>query len=201
MNPSVKKRARRLLATPPHHRSEPWSTNYVTAKLLAYSLGLTEDPVSDRDFAHAYDPGRSNTSDFPSEARHVPLALARVLQLLHDGRKDEAEALLGELEEPQPDPVPDEAPQPLDTPPEPPETEDAPLGADAEVVQPDGGDQGPATETPLPSDFPMRDVLAGAGFTTLEATKAAKDSDLLALSGIGGAKLSLIRAAVAEAEG
>lgn len=47
----------------------------------------------------------------------------------------------------------------------------------------------------LPADFPERDLLIGTPFTTLEAIKAASDEVLLAIDGIGPAKLKAIRAA------
>ena len=46
----------------------------------------------------------------------------------------------------------------------------------------------------LPADFPERDLLIGTTFTSLEALKAATDEELLAVDGIGPAKLKAIRA-------
>ncbi len=55
-------------------------------------------------------------------------------------------------------------------------------------------DRGAApTATPLPDDFPSREILVAAGFTTMEGARAASDEALLALDGIGPATLQKIR--------
>lgn len=69
-------------------------------------------------------------------------------------------------------------------------------------VDPNGADLGPAPKAgeaqpaPLPDDFPERELLIGTAFKTLEALKAASDEELLAVDGIGPAKLKAIRAAL-----
>lgn len=51
-------------------------------------------------------------------------------------------------------------------------------------------------ETPLPEDFPAAELLAGAGFGTVEAVSGASDEDLRAINGIGPATLGDIREAL-----
>lgn len=50
--------------------------------------------------------------------------------------------------------------------------------------------------TPLPDDFPVRDLLIAGGITTIEAVREATDKDLRALKGIGPAAVRDIRAAL-----
>lgn len=57
-----------------------------------------------------------------------------------------------------------------------------------------GGDE--ATPTPLPDDFPGRTLLVGAGYTTVEAVRAASDEELLAIRGVGRKLLEQIRHAL-----
>ena len=52
----------------------------------------------------------------------------------------------------------------------------------------------PRPAASLPEDFPERDLILGTPFTTLEAISAASDEELLAVDGIGPAKLKAIRA-------
>lgn len=189
-------RSRRLLATRPQWRREPWGTNYVTAALLAYALGITDECPTDEAFARAYKPGHTTRADFPTEARHTPLALARVLALRRQGRDAEADALLNGTPAPSA-PEPSPAPEPA--------REEPPV-ATAEVtteVIPDAlvEDPAPSTATPLPAAFPERDRLTAAGYTTLEAVEAASDTVLRAVNGIGPAKVSLIRAALTRERG
>jgi hypothetical protein len=54
----------------------------------------------------------------------------------------------------------------------------------------------PAKADSLPDDFPERDLILGTQWKTVEALKAATDDDLLAVEGIGPAKLRAIRAAL-----
>lgn len=51
------------------------------------------------------------------------------------------------------------------------------------------------TSGELAADFPSREILAAAGYKTLEQVKGATDEQLLALDGIGPAKLEQIRKA------
>ena len=58
--------------------------------------------------------------------------------------------------------------------------------------------QGAGANTPdaagdLPPDYPARDLLLDAGFTTVAKVAAATDSDLTAISGIGKATVAQIR--------
>lgn len=48
----------------------------------------------------------------------------------------------------------------------------------------------------LPANFPERDLLIGTAFKTLDTVKAATDEELLAVDGIGPAKLKAIRDAL-----
>lgn len=48
----------------------------------------------------------------------------------------------------------------------------------------------------LPEDFPHRELLAGTPYNTKEALRAASDDDILAVKGIGEAKLGEIREAL-----
>lgn len=48
--------------------------------------------------------------------------------------------------------------------------------------------------TPLPDDFPRRDKLLEAGYTTVEQVAELSDDDLMAVDGIGKASLAEIRA-------
>lgn len=50
--------------------------------------------------------------------------------------------------------------------------------------------------TPLPDDFPGRALLVGAGYTTVEAVRAASDEELLAIRGVGKRLLEQIRHAL-----
>jgi|ERR1051325_642130 hypothetical protein len=50
-------------------------------------------------------------------------------------------------------------------------------------------------DSDLPEDFPMRELLAESGYASIEAVKAASDEDLLAIDGIGDARLKDIRKA------
>ncbi len=76
-------------------------------------------------------------------------------------------------------------------------------------VDPNGVDLGPAPKgkaekvedsstnpASLPDDFPERDLLIGTAFKSTEALNAATDEDLLAVDGIGPAKLKAIREAL-----
>jgi len=54
----------------------------------------------------------------------------------------------------------------------------------------------PATITLLPTGFPARMELMGAGFNSVENTSAATDEQLLAVSGVGASTLAKIRAAL-----
>jgi hypothetical protein len=47
----------------------------------------------------------------------------------------------------------------------------------------------------LPADFPYGEILAGSRFATLSAIRAASDEELLAVDGIGEARLKEIRKA------
>lgn len=53
-----------------------------------------------------------------------------------------------------------------------------------------------ASASDLPEDFPERDLILGTQFTSVDALNAASDDDLLAVDGIGPAKLKAIRAAL-----
>lgn len=55
----------------------------------------------------------------------------------------------------------------------------------------------PSTTTELPSDFPALSELTAAGYEFVEQVAFVSDAILLAISGIGAAKLVLIRAALA----
>lgn len=65
-------------------------------------------------------------------------------------------------------------------------------------LSPDGAPEGgkAADTDAVPDGFPGRDALAAGGFTTLSAIRAAKDSDLDKVTGIGPATLKEIRAAL-----
>jgi len=54
----------------------------------------------------------------------------------------------------------------------------------------------PEPTSDLPEDFPERDLILGTQFKSLDALNAASDDDLLAVDGIGPAKLKAIRAAL-----
>jgi len=55
--------------------------------------------------------------------------------------------------------------------------------------------QAPVAEVQLPDDFPEAERLRAAGFRTLGAVREATDEDLLAVDGVGKARLETIRAA------
>ncbi len=201
-------RAARLAGVRPYFRRAPWGINAVTADLLAYVLGLREEPVSDADFRTVHAPGNPHRSDFITDAQQVPLELARVLALLAEGRDKEAADLLGATITrasaiPADDDPDDEDVDPNATPPEggegdPPADPDS--GTSQEEVVPATGEVvAPPTETPLPADFPEHGTLTAAGFATIESVMAATDADLRTIDGIGPAKLSLIRAAILAA--
>lgn len=61
----------------------------------------------------------------------------------------------------------------------------------------DGGAEpaGGAAGGDLPDDFPARELLTGAGFTTLDAVRSASDEALLEINGIGDKRLQEIREA------
>lgn len=48
----------------------------------------------------------------------------------------------------------------------------------------------------IPEDFPYAALLSGGGYKTAEALRAASDEDLLAIDGIGEARLKEIRQAL-----
>lgn len=195
-------RAHRLLRTVPHRRSEPWGANFVTAQLLAYALGVREEPVSDAMYHTVARRARYDRSDYPTEAKQVPLALARVLALAREGRDEEAAQLLGaafpglKAFDLPPEPVePVEQSEPIPEP-APAEVQDAGPAGSTEVVPEPEADEVPGSETPLPATFPERDLLDRHGYSTLEAIARATDMELRAINGLGPAKVSLIRAAL-----
>lgn len=55
---------------------------------------------------------------------------------------------------------------------------------------------GPEDADDLPEDFPERDLILGTQWTTVSALNAASDEELLAVDGIGPAKLKAIRTAL-----
>lgn len=79
-----------------------------------------------------------------------------------------------------------------------------------EPAEEEEGDDGPAGEeeesgatvqfgsggTPLGNDFPANQLLSGAGLRTVEAVAEATDDELLAIDGIGPARLEDIRQAI-----
>jgi hypothetical protein len=68
----------------------------------------------------------------------------------------------------------------------------------------DGSDPKAAVGGPVPPHelhavgAPARRALAGAGFTTWDAVAAASDADLLALHGVGGRALTILREGPAQ---
>lgn len=52
----------------------------------------------------------------------------------------------------------------------------------------------------LPEDFPARDLLEDAGFTTLEQVSALSEAELIAIKGIGKATANVIKQAIMEAQ-
>ncbi|MFW6079537.1 MAG: hypothetical protein ACODAE_07950 [Gemmatimonadota bacterium] len=69
---------------------------------------------------------------------------------------------------------------------------------DGRIVVPERGTEAPGRGVDgLPDDFPARDLLVGAGLTAPAAVDEAPDEDLLAIKGLGPAKLDEIRAALA----
>jgi hypothetical protein len=189
-------RSRRLLATRPQWRREPWGSNFVTAALLSYALGLTDEPVTDEAFARAYRAAHPSRSDFPTEARYTPLGLARVLALRREGRDEEADALLHGATITQAAPL-DPTPEPAGEP-EPVVTAEVTVEV---VPEAPVEESAPSTVTPIPEGFPERERLEEASVTTLEQIEAMTDADLLALPGVGRARVSLIRAAVMRERG
>jgi hypothetical protein len=50
--------------------------------------------------------------------------------------------------------------------------------------------------TPLPETFPHRELLEGAGFSTVEKVRAATDEELISIDGVGASRLKEIRKAL-----
>lgn len=109
----------------------------------------------------------------------VPLGLAKQLAPVPD---DEAEAPAEDLADPQADRIA--------------ELEAEVESLKAQVAAGNAGDDD--TGTPLPEEFvnkQVRELLMGAGFTTLEKVDLATDEQLLALDGIAEGRLKEIREA------
>jgi hypothetical protein len=73
---------------------------------------------------------------------------------------------------------------------QPAETEDVPVKGDAPATE------AAALATPLPEGFPQRELLEGAGFSTVEKVRAASDEELVAIDGIAEGRLAEVRKAL-----